>query len=157
MSPPKHTVKLPYWSSPWYHQYHRDLACHMYVSYINSLIACLPPLVLPRFGSEAEPNVLYLLSLPCGPVHYPWGVYATALVHRNPSLCVDYGNNPLFPSRSYCSRWLMLILSLTHGYVLADSWLHSGWLMYILLSPLVIDLIRSVHILYWPSWGLSYK
>src|SRR5216683_5381122 len=67
LSPPKHAVKLPYWSSPWYCQYSRDLAHHMYVSYVSSLIAHLPPLISPCFRSEAEPDVLYFLSLPYGP------------------------------------------------------------------------------------------
>src|SRR6266851_2723587 len=71
MSPPKHAVKLPYWSSPWYCQYRCDLAHHMYVSYVSSLISHLPLLATPRLGSEAEPDVLYFLLLPRGPIHCP--------------------------------------------------------------------------------------
>ncbi len=71
MSPPKHVVKLPYWSESWYRQYRRDLACHVYSSYISSLISRLSLLVSPRFGLEAEPDVLFFLSLPCGPVCRP--------------------------------------------------------------------------------------
>ena len=71
MSPPKHMVKLPYWSSPWYHQYCRDLAHHIYVSYVSSLIAHLPSPSTPHFGSEAKLDVLYFLSLPCGCICHP--------------------------------------------------------------------------------------
>ena len=65
MSPPKHMAKLPYWSESWYRQYRRNLARHMYSSYVSSLISRLPPLVQPCFGSEAEPDILFFLSLPC--------------------------------------------------------------------------------------------
>ena len=71
VSPPKHTAKLPYWSEPWYRRYRRDLAHHIYASYVASYISRLPPLAMPRFGSEAEPDVLYFLSLPCGAVCRP--------------------------------------------------------------------------------------
>jgi len=71
MSPPKHMVKLPYWSNPWYRWYHHDLARHMYISYVSSLISHLPLLATPRFGSEAEPDVLFFLLLPRGSVCRP--------------------------------------------------------------------------------------
>ena len=53
MSPPQHVAKLPSWSARLYRWHCRDLACHMYVSYINSLMSHLPPLSMPHFGSEA--------------------------------------------------------------------------------------------------------
>jgi len=71
MSLPKHTAKLPYWSEPWYRRFRHDLAHHIYVSYVSSLISHLPPLTMPRFGSEAEPDVLLFLSLPRGSPHRP--------------------------------------------------------------------------------------
>ena len=71
LSLPKHAVKLPYWSSPWYRRYHHGLAHHMYVSYVSSLVSRLPPLTTPRFGSEVEPDVLYFLSLPRGSIRCP--------------------------------------------------------------------------------------
>jgi len=71
VSPPKHVAKLPYWSEPWYHLYRRDLACHIYVSYVSSLISHLPPLTTPHFGSEAEPDVLFFLLLPRGSARHP--------------------------------------------------------------------------------------
>src|SRR6266851_3200935 len=55
MSPPKHADKLPPWSVLWYHQYHRELAHHMYISYIDSLMSHLPSLCTPHFGSEEPP------------------------------------------------------------------------------------------------------
>ncbi len=64
MSPPKHAAKLPYWSEPWYRRYHRNLTRHIYLLYISSLVSHLLPLIQPRFGSEAEPDVLFFLSLP---------------------------------------------------------------------------------------------
>ena len=76
LSPPKHAAKLPYWSEPWYCWYHHDLAHHIYSSYICSLVSCLPPLVQPHFGSEAELDVLYFLSLPCHVARRPWRAYA---------------------------------------------------------------------------------
>jgi len=57
MSLPKHVVKLPYWSSEWYCQYHQEVAHYMYISIINSLTFCLSPLHMPHFGSEEEPSV----------------------------------------------------------------------------------------------------
>src|SRR6266851_305529 len=71
MSPPKHVAKLPYWSESWYCWYHCDLAHHVYSSYVCSLVSCLPPLVTPRFGSEAEPDVLFFLSPPRGYTCHP--------------------------------------------------------------------------------------
>jgi len=71
MSLPKHAVKLPYWSSLWYRQFCRDLAYHIYALYIHSPMTRLPPLIQPHFGSEAEPNVLFFLSLPCNPARRP--------------------------------------------------------------------------------------
>ncbi len=53
MSLPKHAAKLPSWLAFWYCQYHHDLAHHMYISYIDSLMSCLHLLRMPRFGSEA--------------------------------------------------------------------------------------------------------
>ncbi len=71
MSPPKHMAKLPYWSESWYHRFCRDLACHLYSTYVSSLVSHLPLLVQPCFGSEAEPDVLFFLSLPRGPMRRP--------------------------------------------------------------------------------------
>ncbi len=71
MSLPKHAAKLPYWSKPWYRWYRRDLTHHIYSSYVCSLVSCLLPLVQPHFGSEAELDVLYFLSLPCHVAHHP--------------------------------------------------------------------------------------
>ena len=68
---PKHVVKLPYWSVEWYHHYCQEVACHMYVSYIDSLISCLPPLIMPHFGSEAEPDVLFFPYQPHSHVRRP--------------------------------------------------------------------------------------
>ncbi len=68
MSPPQHTAKLPSWSELWYRWYRRELARHMYVSYVDSLMSHLPPLYTPRFGSE-EPYVPYVpyYCLLCAP------------------------------------------------------------------------------------------
>ncbi len=71
MSLPKHVVKLPYWSSEWYHRYHREVAHHVYISYIDSLISHLPPLIMPYFGSEAEPDVLFFPYQPHPRVRRP--------------------------------------------------------------------------------------
>ncbi len=71
MSPPKHMAKLPYWSESWYRQFRRDLARHVYSLYVSSLISRLPPLISPCFGSEAEPDVPFFLSLPHGPTRCP--------------------------------------------------------------------------------------
>jgi len=57
MSLPKHTVKLPYWSNEWYCQYHQEVAHHMYISVIDSLMSHLPLLCMPRFGLEEEPSI----------------------------------------------------------------------------------------------------
>ena len=59
MLPPKHAAKLPYWSESWYCRYRCDLAHHMYSSYVSSLVSCLPLLIMPHFGSEAESDVLF--------------------------------------------------------------------------------------------------
>jgi len=71
MSPPKHMVKLPYWSSEWYCRYRREVAHFMYVSYIGSLVSCLPLLIMPCFGSEAELDVLFFPYQPRPHVRCP--------------------------------------------------------------------------------------
>jgi len=87
LSPPKHIAKLPPWSALWYCWYHYDLAHHMYVSYIDSLMSHLPLLCMPRFGSEA------ILS-PYSPIRRSWGVFTIVLAHRYSGLLLSYGNSP---------------------------------------------------------------
>ncbi len=65
MSPPKHAVKLPYWSSEWYCWYHQEVAHYIYISIIDSLISHLPLLCMPQFGSEEE------LSVSVCPLYHP--------------------------------------------------------------------------------------
>ncbi len=62
LSPPKHAVKLPYWSSEWYRQYRREVARHMYISYLVSLMSCLSLHAVPHFRSEAAPDVLFFMN-----------------------------------------------------------------------------------------------
>ncbi len=62
VSPSKHAVKLPYWSEEWYRRYHREVARHMYVSYIASVMSRLALHAVPRFGSEATPNVCFFTN-----------------------------------------------------------------------------------------------
>jgi len=71
LSPPKHMVKLPYWSNEWYCWYHREVARHMYVSYVSFLISHLPLLIMPHFGSEVEPEVLFFPYQPHPHVCHP--------------------------------------------------------------------------------------
>src|SRR6266851_2026504 len=59
LSPPRHMAKLPSWSESWYCWYHCELAHHIYISYVDSLMSCLPLLCTPRFGSE-EPCIPYV-------------------------------------------------------------------------------------------------
>jgi len=75
LSPPKHVDKLPPWSSDWYRQYCQEVAHHLYVSVIDSLMSHLPLLHTPCFGSE-EPCTLYVpyYCVLCALCRHPWWV-----------------------------------------------------------------------------------
>jgi len=102
VSPSKHVVKLPYWSSEWYCWYRREVAHHLYVFYINSLISCLSLLVMPHFRLEVL-NTMHLCTCGCVCPHvlmfvlsldylvdYPFSfgsTYLTVLLHLLDSYC----------------------------------------------------------------------
>ena len=67
MSPPKHVVKLPYWSSEWYRQYRQEVAHYMYILYLVSLMSHLSLHAVPYFGSEAAPDILFFTNQSCNP------------------------------------------------------------------------------------------
>ena len=98
MSLPQHVAKLPSWLAQWYCRHCWDLARHVYISCIDSLMSCLRLSSMPHFDSEA------ILS-PYPPIWYPWGVFAIVTAHRYSGLFLDYGNSPIV------SRLLIVFLS----------------------------------------------
>ncbi len=119
VSPPQHAAKLPSWSHPWYHWFCQELVHHIYISYCNSLMFCLPPLRIPCFRSEEEPYVLMFpnISRYC----CPWGAFAIGSAHRYSSLLLDYSNSPYCLMHPYClaipvNTGLLSLLSLYFTY-----------------------------------------
>ncbi len=111
MSPPRHTAKLPSWSYSWYRWYCRVLVHHMYVSRIDSLMSCLPPLHTPRFGSEEPvpmyvPHPLTVAPCTCDP-KWRCEPHGACFIHDS---CFCPGSGSFPPVKPSC-MWLVLIVS----------------------------------------------